>query len=558
MLDNNFPGGRYDDRELAEYTKALRNSAPITLPKLHSKGDYKAWKSEVPLHFEPRSLGDITYGGERYDEDLGLRRQKYAEWYSARKTKAFSALALSLSVDLRSTFKVDELRDDMEAASVLWEAITKHFEAGDGINPDYLLRELMMRMLQPNEKVDAYAEDIELKVTKLRQAKGDFADWQQASLLLSNSVRVFPDLTREYANWLNSHDRKTLKLTTVLQRLRAAEHQRQQLESQAQPASRATAQVAHVTSEHQDKGRKRSKQQRKRNKGVQDKKARTNCGNCGGVGHGWLECTETTGKPLKPELERRKKERAQGRQLPASLVNSVCVVQVAQDDEQSRWLFAGLSLTSTPSIADTMDLTCNEQPAVPPSPTYSATTPESDDECKESEPPQAAQAAQAAQVARAGPVAQAAQVVPVTPMPAAAESQAQQALQQLVSTALQRQWEDTRPRGPPPTWEQMLFHLGQGLKTAKPTMLKRQDGKTLKLTKVVCSRDLMLMLDHRVDAADHRLGATVDRRHMSAVGHNPVASTYRLSLSESDVFHRLEDHHETSGASGTRHLEARR
>ncbi|KAE9264592.1 hypothetical protein PR003_g32751, partial [Phytophthora rubi] len=271
--------------ELAEYTKALRNSAPITLPKLHSKGDYKAWKSEVPLHFEPRSLGDITYGGERHDEDLGLRRQKYAEWYSARKTKAFSALALSLSVDLRSTFKVDELRDDMEAASVLWEAITKHFEAGDGINPDYLLRELMMRMLQPNDKVDAYAEDIELKVTKLRQAKGDFADWQQASLLLSNS---------------------TLKLTTVLQRLRAAEHQRQQLESQAQPASRATAQVAHVTSEHQDKGRKRSKQQRKRNKGVQDKKARTNCGNCGGDGHWWLECTETTGKPLKPELERRK------------------------------------------------------------------------------------------------------------------------------------------------------------------------------------------------------------------------------------------------------------
>nr|KAE8938952.1 hypothetical protein PF009_g11200 [Phytophthora fragariae] len=346
MLENNFPGGRYDDRELAEYTKALRNSAPITLPKLHSKGDYKAWKSEVPLHFEPRTLGDITYGGERYDEDLGLRRQKYAEWYSARKTKAFSALALSLSVDLRSTFKVDELRDDMEAASVLWEAITKHFEASDGINSDYLLRELMMRMLQPNEKVDAYAEDIELKVTKLRQAKGDFADWQQASLLLSSSVRVFPDLTREYANWLNSHDRKTLKLTTVLQRLRAAEHQRQQLESQSQPASRATAQVAHVTSEHQDKGRKRSKQQRKRNKGVQDKKARTNCGNCGGDGHWWLECTETTGKPLKPELERRKKDRAQGRQPPASLVNSVRVVQVAQDDGQSRGLFAGLSLTS--------------------------------------------------------------------------------------------------------------------------------------------------------------------------------------------------------------------
>ncbi|KAE9315600.1 hypothetical protein PR003_g18944 [Phytophthora rubi] len=122
MLDNNFPGRRYNDRELAEYMKALRNSAPITLPKLHSKGNYKAWKSE---------------------------------WYPARKTKAFSVLALSLSVDLRSTFKIDELRDDMEAASVLWQAITKYFEAGYGINPDYLLRDLLMRVLQPNERVDS-------------------------------------------------------------------------------------------------------------------------------------------------------------------------------------------------------------------------------------------------------------------------------------------------------------------------------------------------------------------------------------------------------------------
>ncbi|KAE9331444.1 hypothetical protein PF008_g15433 [Phytophthora fragariae] len=60
----------------------------------------------------------------------------------------------------------------MEAASVLWQAFTKHFEAGDGINPDYLLRELMMRMPQLNEKVDAYAENIESQVTNLRQAKG--------------------------------------------------------------------------------------------------------------------------------------------------------------------------------------------------------------------------------------------------------------------------------------------------------------------------------------------------------------------------------------------------
>ncbi|KAE9276678.1 hypothetical protein PF008_g29041 [Phytophthora fragariae] len=103
-------------------------------------------------------------------------------------------------------------------------------------------------------------------------------------------------------------------------------------------------------------------------------------------------------------------------------------------------------------------------------------------------------------------------------------------------------------------------------------MLKRQDGKTLGLTKVDCSRNSLEMLDPRVDAADRRLGTTVDRRHVNATGHNLVASTYHLSLSESDVFRRLGDHlvtlnaagtrrledrHETSGASGTRHLEDR-
>ncbi|POM81578.1 Hypothetical protein PHPALM_426 [Phytophthora palmivora] len=465
--------GSYDDRELVEYTKALRNSAPIQLPKLYTKADYKAWKSEVPLHFEPRTLGDITYGVERYNVDLadsltiqlpklytkadykawksevplhfeprtlgditygverynvdlGLRRPKYVEWYLARKNKAFSALALSLSVDLRSTFKIDELRDNMEAASILWAFITKHFEAGDGINPDYLLRDLMMRMLQPKEKVDAYAEDIEMKVTKLRQAKGEFEEWQQVSLLLSNSVLVFPDVTREYANWLNDHDRKTLKLAAVLQRLRAAEHQRQQLESQAQPAVRTTAQVALVTTDH-NRGRKRNKQQRKRGKSANDKKARMNCGNCGGDGHWWRECTQTTGKPLKPELERRLKEKTQGRPSPTSLVNSVRVVQVAQNDVESRGLFAGHSLTTPSNLTETVDLT-GQTLTTALSPVYSATTPASDEEGKAQEPQLAVRESS------------------VAPTQMSAETQVQQALQKLVETAVQSQWEGVQAK----------------------------------------------------------------------------------------------------------------
>ncbi|KAE9260250.1 hypothetical protein PF001_g32771 [Phytophthora fragariae] len=69
-------------------------------------------------------LGAITYGTERYDEAEGLRRAKYHEWFEARKNKTFSALALSLSVDLRTTFKIDDIRDNMDAAALLFTRIT--------------------------------------------------------------------------------------------------------------------------------------------------------------------------------------------------------------------------------------------------------------------------------------------------------------------------------------------------------------------------------------------------------------------------------------------------
>ncbi|KAG3250470.1 hypothetical protein PI124_g4879 [Phytophthora idaei] len=97
----------------------LINSPIIKLPTLHVKADYKAWKSEVPLHFEPRTLGDITYSSERNDAVGGVRRQKYFVWYETRKNKTFSALALSLSSDLRATFKIDAICDNMDAARTL-------------------------------------------------------------------------------------------------------------------------------------------------------------------------------------------------------------------------------------------------------------------------------------------------------------------------------------------------------------------------------------------------------------------------------------------------------
>ncbi|KAE8998354.1 hypothetical protein PF011_g15091 [Phytophthora fragariae] len=310
------PGGRYaggGDESSAELARHQ-------VAKLQSKADYKAWKSEVPLHFETCTLGDITYGTERYDEGEGLRRPKYAEWFRMQKNKAFSALALSLSVNLRSTFRMDELRDKMKAASALYNQIVQHFEAGDGINPDYLLQDLVTRKLRPGESVSAYVDDVGRKVTQLRQANGEFEEWQHASLLLSNCVLVLCNLAREHADWINNNNRKPLKLSEALQRLRSAEHQRAQLQQQSKPAVPREMQVAQVTSSSSN-SKKRSKQRRKRNKGITGKKMKTNCANCNGEGHWYAECTENTGIPLKAELAKKLKEK-QAKKNPTSLINS--------------------------------------------------------------------------------------------------------------------------------------------------------------------------------------------------------------------------------------------
>ncbi|KAG3024903.1 hypothetical protein PC121_g11173 [Phytophthora cactorum] len=127
----------------------------------------------------------------------GVRRQKYFVWYETRKNKTISALALSLSLDLRATFKIDAIRDNMDAA------------LGDA--QAQAQRVCMV--------------DIAKKVALLHQANGEFAEWHNGSLLLSISVEAFRDLAREHGDWINNHDRKTLVLAEELQRPHAAEHQ---------------------------------------------------------------------------------------------------------------------------------------------------------------------------------------------------------------------------------------------------------------------------------------------------------------------------------------------
>lgn len=85
-------------------------------------------------------------------------------WYDTRHVLAFTTMALSLDMNLRDQFKLDAISDEMEAPSLLWDRITAYFTKGNGVNPDYILRERMNCELPPGESVDTYVTSCQFHV----------------------------------------------------------------------------------------------------------------------------------------------------------------------------------------------------------------------------------------------------------------------------------------------------------------------------------------------------------------------------------------------------------
>ncbi|EGZ07498.1 hypothetical protein PHYSODRAFT_340582 [Phytophthora sojae] len=83
------------------HAPVLRNSLETKLPKRQCLADYTESMDEALSHFETCSLGDIVNGA-----------------------------------DDRSQFSVNELRDNMNAGSSLYDQIVQHFKAGDCISPE--------------------------------------------------------------------------------------------------------------------------------------------------------------------------------------------------------------------------------------------------------------------------------------------------------------------------------------------------------------------------------------------------------------------------------------
>ncbi|KAG2772340.1 hypothetical protein PC116_g2958 [Phytophthora cactorum] len=231
----------------------------------------------------------------------------------------------------------------MEAPPLLSQRITEHFEAGDGVNPNYLRRELMNQQLQSKEAVTKYVQYIDGMVRQLRQAKGEFEEWEHASLLISNTLLVFPDLARKHSLWISKHDRRAMTLAEALQRLRSAEHSSNQLVQQLSLAAPRTSQssvnqvnnVGQHAGQGQGHARKRHRQRKGKNA---EKKKRYTCANCDQEGHWYAECTANTGMELKPELAQRLNKK-KGKRQAVSLVNSVRRERTTLTTSEPRRLF---------------------------------------------------------------------------------------------------------------------------------------------------------------------------------------------------------------------------
>ncbi|POM62414.1 hypothetical protein PHPALM_28439 [Phytophthora palmivora] len=192
---------------------------------------------------------------------------KYHKWYNTRRVMAFTAMALSLDMNLR------DLPDG--GSSLLWGRTTAHFTKGDGVNLDYILRDLLNHELKVGQTVQSYVTKSEELVQCLRRANGEMEEWEHASLLVSNSQREFRELAEQHTVWCSKNDRRTPTRSEATRRLRQAE--------QADAVPRA-AQVSDVY-------KKKSRQKRhggKYDEVTKQKKACTRCSNCGIIGH----CTE--------------------------------------------------------------------------------------------------------------------------------------------------------------------------------------------------------------------------------------------------------------------------
>ncbi|KAE8907722.1 hypothetical protein PF003_g8206 [Phytophthora fragariae] len=213
-------------------------SREIKVIELDGHKKYDAWKQDLQLKLNEWGLMEFLEGTATLDADRAAIDPNYAFLFGERKTKSFSALALSLSIKLREEFKGPIKTQDPAA---LYTALKVHFERGKE-NPIYLKREFYSRMLGRHEAVQQYIDGLRAIRHRIAESGDTITENELGRTILSNCVDVYPTVAIKHTEWAKSNTAVNLDVQEAVIQLETAE----QAQRESKPITRLHSRMGHV------------------------------------------------------------------------------------------------------------------------------------------------------------------------------------------------------------------------------------------------------------------------------------------------------------------------
>ncbi|KAG2800876.1 hypothetical protein PC116_g16545 [Phytophthora cactorum] len=174
--------------------------------------------TEMCTIFDASNLLPPLLGDERIEnQHKGAQRRCFAQ----RLRVAQREIVMALSEDLQGRFSnIIERADPV----LLWHTLAGHFDSQPGVNVVFLKRDMLNSRLQRDERLDQYLNDIDDLKNRLPCTNQQLPEAEAVSILLSNTVGVYPGVVNEHEVRLARDEAITWE--QAIERLRLAAHAR--------------------------------------------------------------------------------------------------------------------------------------------------------------------------------------------------------------------------------------------------------------------------------------------------------------------------------------------
>lgn len=359
--------GGVSRRSLMDAKDRAMLTREIKVIELDGHKKYDAWKQDLELKLNEWGLMEFLDGSAALDEARAATDPEYQFLYGERKTKSFSALALSLSIKLREEYKAPIETQD---PAVLFSALKAHFERGKE-NPIYLKREFYSRMLGKNEQVQQYIDSLRAIRRRIAESGASITENELARTILSNCVDVYPTVAIKHTEWAKVNTAVELDVQQAVIQLETAEQAQREVRrtSEAVPANgqglTEPRKVIAVTNKPGNKKRgARGKSQQKGKRPRLQIGPDHRCLNCNSSEHWFSDCP----KELTPELQKKKEDwlsrSGKGKQplkVPQSMTTVIMRASSTRCQESARTSGQLATSPTAPHSRPAASVSCNNQ-----------------------------------------------------------------------------------------------------------------------------------------------------------------------------------------------------